>query len=1450
MQAKDSMNAERGFLHQRKPPDVEEALSSMLWTPYEHTSTDSSSDEDDQIIRTERIHRLHNNYNHKITNQPLTSTYFGDDSKMGLSVALTTTPTKPDVANRLQSTPFVPFSNVSNSNNINNNDNASCSRNHWYPVKPDSIRKESRNGSFQFSYPYYGPHPSFNKWRSPSVSSKEPPSYESLYTNGPAALVVAQRYDAIFKDYKAETNKGELLNSNDTLVYKRRRSLELLGPLNFEVGTLLSSSSEKVTLCAENVSQIERENCYKNTDGASKQQSSGDTPKLKETRPTNSRSQQTKEYNDLTINNFSIDRNENYVLKSRKQKEERNPQTLLQLTSLQSSKAARAESTNKSVKGTESEKTISHSGEEVNQPVSCADSSKTFPLSSDLRTSVVNIHTNNNNNESDHIVPNTRPMNSDAFPNNEIQMNNTAMNPLNNLFDVSRSDKATSTESSYGKTWQCMYDEHRTIPTVVDTDTIIQSSACSLNGHVNAHKSRSTFATLQSYSHLWKTAFKGVRTKVKRATRSSSASVHVPSNVAPLDTLTPNKCLAELERLYAEFWASESALAAARGDVSRSNISEHRSNHCFNLSPSDCGDDSDYKFDFCCEVLRANSSYTVSVSDWKSKMRLNIPAAADKSFLSPTRKLRAQQMQNIKVLPTNSNSSIILTSSDCTAICCLTSNGNSVSDDDRFSNFLHETKNNYSDCVNNVINHKINNNNEEDNDVAIVQNDCVMGNNDETMAKIATPSSINRTLSTVTIQVNSGNNDQNNNNNCINNKNNAECSNTNNYFEDNDYIGVEGHLVNLNIGPQEKSNIVKSNAVSVVNCNYSSIYTISNEYKNTNNNNASVCNLSATTTPVCSVNVNKSVNHVSPVRNVFCNGKTSATSDNIIGVHAVKNDYNGNDIRNGCVTDNVNIINLSSQPQSTEMNTQEVYTSEDSPTCVPHSKSASSTALPYDRSHSPKTASVVVSEQSRTFASTECQTDEILSVQLRNERAPISPISQRAQRRSNRRERRHLQQQLSSSYPHPHQLHTPSPLRHSVPLGSEPLTSIGTLHIQPNAYHAARSTATTMPAAMSTLLRPMLPDLLHIHFPPPYSASLLNGAITSSASPTIVGSVPPPGTTILTSMISMVPMPNGAPPVVNDGRFTLPLPIIRRSPSERSGKDCCGQLFAGPPLRAVIAVVALGGIACALGGAALVANGLSGPPSSHFTAAFLMLGVGVVLVTVSGAAWHMTTPGGPPCLGFGSSVDLGRYGRRQCQREGGTADGILYPEFQHRPPPPSYQASMQEYRLRAPLTSAIKRGTTTGSVAGISEYSLPPSYRSRNSNSAIISSEREIPSSVRLMTGQCPPEPSIIEQLPKNNNTESSLRTQSEHSSISKSTPISYRQVRPSAIVEIETSNSINRRENQLLSKSESETDIAGATNTLTSTTHKDLVTIVTISKSDPLDGATQGEHIEILAHL
>ncbi|KAJ1526739.1 hypothetical protein ONE63_008318 [Megalurothrips usitatus] len=85
---------------------------------------------------------------------------------------------------------------------------------------------------------------------------------------------------------------------------------------------------------------------------------------------------------------------------------------------------------------------------------------------------------------------------------------------------------------------------------------------------------------------------------------------------------------------------------------------------------------------------------------------------------------------------------------------------------------------------------------------------------------------------------------------------------------------------------------------------------------------------------------------------------------------------------------------------------------------------------------------------------------------------------------------------------------------------------------------------------------------------------------------------------------------------------------------------------------------------------------------------------------------------------------------------------MMYPEFQYRPPPPSYQASMQEYRLRLLLLDRHPGAGGGGGIAGAgpaqtyrshagsllraplgcrrevaaSEYSRPPSYRSRSSS--------------------------------------------------------------------------------------------------------------------------------------
>jgi hypothetical protein len=76
-----------------------------------------------------------------------------------------------------------------------------------------------------------------------------------------------------------------------------------------------------------------------------------------------------------------------------------------------------------------------------------------------------------------------------------------------------------------------------------------------------------------------------------------------------------------------------------------------------------------------------------------------------------------------------------------------------------------------------------------------------------------------------------------------------------------------------------------------------------------------------------------------------------------------------------------------------------------------------------------------------------------------------------------------------------------------------------------------------------------------------------------------------------------------------------------------------------------------------------------------------MAGIGLVLVTISGVAWKVTTADSSHCLGI-EGPEFEHCGRQQCLRNSSMSHGLLYPEFQHRPPPPSYQASMQEYRLR------------------------------------------------------------------------------------------------------------------------------------------------------------------------
>merc|ERR1711971_450282 len=184
----------------------------------------------------------------------------------------------------------------------------------------------------------------------------------------------------------------------------------------------------------------------------------------------------------------------------------------------------------------------------------------------------------------------------------------------------------------------------------------------------------------------------------------------------------------------------------------------------------------------------------------------------------------------------------------------------------------------------------------------------------------------------------------------------------------------------------------------------------------------------------------------------------------------------------------------------------------------------------------------------------------------------------------------------------------------------------------------------------------------------------------------------------------------------------------------------------------------------------------------HLTVSLLMIGVGIVLITVSGIAWRLTATDAPSCramlgLGGGCEEDYnnGRFlsrpqvsGTNNCAGQtvpvtggaGGAGNSgggprsrtqhpyaaMMYSDFPYRPPPPSYQASMQEYRLRlllldrqsgipptsGPSLQQVAQAATepppnyrahlrTAMLQALN-HSRPPSYRSHVSDHPVIES--------------------------------------------------------------------------------------------------------------------------------
>ncbi|XP_076757398.1 uncharacterized protein LOC143432259 [Xylocopa sonorina] len=178
-------------------------------------------------------------------------------------------------------------------------------------------------------------------------------------------------------------------------------------------------------------------------------------------------------------------------------------------------------------------------------------------------------------------------------------------------------------------------------------------------------------------------------------------------------------------------------------------------------------------------------------------------------------------------------------------------------------------------------------------------------------------------------------------------------------------------------------------------------------------------------------------------------------------------------------------------------------------------------------------------------------------------------------------------------------------------------------------------------------------------------------------------------------------------------------------------KQCCG--LGSPPVRWSILGVGVVGLVCAGAGALLGALRASG--RDHIAVALLMIGIGVVLVTMSAVAWRVTSR--ENCGSFFGFTGISS--RIPPARPIHPYAAMIYPEFQFRTPPPSYQASMQEYRLRLLLLDRLQPTSSppptyrsnAGSIIapGTARESRPPSYCARSNtvaaNTNIASSKKD-----------------------------------------------------------------------------------------------------------------------------
>ncbi|XP_053964784.1 homeobox protein 5-like [Anastrepha ludens] len=154
------------------------------------------------------------------------------------------------------------------------------------------------------------------------------------------------------------------------------------------------------------------------------------------------------------------------------------------------------------------------------------------------------------------------------------------------------------------------------------------------------------------------------------------------------------------------------------------------------------------------------------------------------------------------------------------------------------------------------------------------------------------------------------------------------------------------------------------------------------------------------------------------------------------------------------------------------------------------------------------------------------------------------------------------------------------------------------------------------------------------------------------------------------------------------------------------------KCFSRPVVPFIIGMFALGGAACTLGGVVLGATGLIEHTTQYLSASLLMIGIGLSLLIVAGIIWRLSSPGDAdecPCYRL---METCRNCNSPYCNNRILPGGYLYPEFQHRPPPPSYLTSLHECAAIGLINGAV--------YSGLRMNTPPPLYRSTNSLSVFV----------------------------------------------------------------------------------------------------------------------------------